>query len=102
MAQFPGKSERIEAPYSRTFTTLSADIDLTTQVTQARNACSGMFVEAAAGDVLRWKDCSGTDNVKTFTAAFTGVLPFAATALVAEGSNPVVSVTCFWHPSTAT
>lgn len=99
MASFPGKGDLRSPPYSRTYTSFAADINLTTEVEQARNACSGLFVEAGAGDVLAWEDCAGEANTKTFTAAWAGVLPFAATLI--DSTTDVISVTVFWHPSTA-
>lgn len=101
MAQFPGKSERISAPYSRFYANPSA-VNLTTEVSQARNASSGMILIATgAAAALTYKDCSGT------SVAITGIddnaiinLPdVAATELT---SSTTMQVLVYWHPTTAT
>lgn len=61
---------------------------------------ASIFVEAEAADVLAWKDAFGVANVKTFTGAFVGTLPFTI-AEITETTTTVVSVTVAWHPSGA-
>jgi hypothetical protein len=100
MAAFPGKYERISAPYSRFYSDPAA-VNLTTEVPQARNASTGMVLIATGdGAALTYKDCAGT------SVAITGIndaavihLPFAATELT---SSTTMDVLVYWHPSTAT
>jgi len=100
MAQFPGKSERISAPYSRFYANPSA-VNLTTEVSQARNACSGMvLIATGAAAALTYKDCSGQ------SVAITGIDDNAVLYLelgaVELTSSTTMQVLVYWHPSTAT
>lgn len=94
-AKFPGKGDHRSAPYQKLFSNPSS-VDLTEQLSQCKNASSGMIVIATgAAAALTWKDCAGN------SVALTGIddnvildLPFAATELT---SSTTVDVIVYWH-----
>lgn len=103
MAQFPGKSERISAPYSKAYSSFAAAVNLTTEINQARNATSGFVVattpSTGAGNLV-YKDCAGSTVTVALAAGVVVELPVAATSLEISTISGVVLA--YWHPSTAT
>lgn len=55
----------------------------------------GLFVNAAAADVLSYKDLLGVVNTITFAAAFCAYLPIAVTTL--ETATTCDSISVYWQ-----
>lgn len=98
MASFPGKGDLRSPPYQRIYTSPAAAVNLTTEVEQAKNACSGMIVQATGAASLVWKDCAGTTCTLALDDNVIVDLPVAAIEL---GISTNVIVVVYWHPSTA-
>ncbi len=103
MASFPGKSDMRSAPYFRVYQALSADVNLTTEVEQARCACSGMMVtndDLAAVANLVIADCAGTEVTFVIAPGTTVDIPVGATR-IDETTDDDLSILVYWHGSNA-
>ncbi len=60
-----------------------------------RRMPTALFVVASAADVLIWKDSQGASSTLTFTAAYTGPLPFTAASV--ETSTTVKALVVSWN-----
>lgn len=103
MANFPAKSDRCSAPYSKPYAAGQASpVNLTTEIEQARCATSGAVAIATATTVqLVYKDSSGTSRDTGALTAVVGQLfdfPFAMTELT---TNTGLMVITYWHSSNA-
>lgn len=103
MAKFPGKGDLRAASYFRVYQALTADVDLTSEVEQARNASSGMVVTNESADTpadIIFDDCSGTEVTWPVAPNTTIKLPIGAIRLD-EATGDTLAVLVYWHPSTA-
>ncbi len=103
MATFPGTSQRVSAPYSKSFAAGAASsTSLIATIEQARNATSGFTCLVVATTIqLTYKDCAG--NVVD-TGSITSVVgqSFEVTAAAIElTTNTGLVVIARWHASTA-
>jgi len=91
-----GKGDERSAPYFRVYNALTADVDLTEAVTNARCATSGLIVSTAAAGALVIEDASGTE-VSFLVEPGTHDLPLAAVRLD-ESTADALTVLAYWHP----
>lgn len=96
--QSPGSAFR-SAPYSRAFTTFAAPVDLTAQVTQAPNSCSGMLANVTTAGNLVYKDAAGTTVTLPLPV---GVFDLFFAASTLEISTIVGAVLVYWHGTAGT
>jgi hypothetical protein len=94
-----GKRDERSAPYFRKYVSLSADVDLTEAVPNAKGATSGLIVSnptAGALDVT----FEGADGVEVTLEIPTNCiidLPVAAVRLD-EATEDLLNVLAYWHP----
>lgn len=100
MANFPGKSDLRAPAYFRKYVSLTADVDLTTEVHQAPNAASGLVVtNPTAGTLdLVFADCAGTEVTLEIPAGATLDIPVACTR-IDHTTEDLLNVLAYWHPS---
>lgn len=89
------------AQYSKFYAAgIGSPVNLTTEIQQARGACSGMLLQHTAATNLRfaYKDCAGNAVDSGVIGGVQGsmtYIPLAATELTFNAS---INVWVYWHP----
>lgn len=99
MATFPGKSDLRSAPYSKFYNNPSG-VNLTTEIHQAQNACSGLvLIATGAAAALTYKDCGG--NSVAITGIDDNAVIYLDVGAIELTSSTTMQVHVRWHASTA-